>query len=123
MTKDLISKAEIKETEDYLNGYALNMKLLRLCKYEKDVSLRDGEENETFGDELLARAKMFEVRHFIMGLKNSNEKLLLYYRYVRGETVERCAVLLGISRSSAYRLRDRALILAAEQRRKNAAEL
>ncbi|MBQ8850555.1 MAG: hypothetical protein IJ011_09510 [Clostridia bacterium] len=123
MTKDLISKAEIKETEDYLNGYALNMKLLRLCKYEKDASLRDGEENETFGDELLARAKMFEVRHFIMGLKNSNEKLLLYYRYVRGETVERCAVLLGISRSSAYRLRDRALILAAEQRRKNAAEL
>ena len=41
-------------------------------------------------------------------LPNSDEKLLLYYHYVKGENVERCAELLGISRSSGFRLKKRA---------------
>ena len=65
------------------------------------------------GDIALARARMYEIRHFINSLPNCDEKLFLYYRYVRGESVERCAEMLGISRSSAYRLKNRALSLAA----------
>ncbi len=120
MTDILISEAEIKELDNYLKGYALNVKLLRLDKYERTYfGYRDGEDS-AFNDAPLARAKMFEVRHFIMGMKNSDEKLLLYYHYIRGESVEKCAELLGISRSSAFRLKKRALTMAAMQRRKTA---
>ena len=62
------------------------------------------------GELTLVRAKMYEVRHFIMNMENRDEKLLLYYHYIRGESVEKCAELLGISRSSGFRLKKRALI-------------
>lgn len=118
MTQNLISADEIRETEDFLRGYELNRKLLRLDKYERTYfGYKDGDES-IFGDAPLARAKMFEVRHFIMEMRNSDEKLLLYYHYVRGESVERCAELLGISRSSGFRLKKRALSVAAEYRRR-----
>ncbi len=118
MQKSLISTDEIRETENFLKGYGLNRKLLKLDKYERTYfGYKDGDEG-AFSDTPLARAKMFEVRHFIMELKNSDEKLLLYYHYVRGESVERCAELLDISRSSAFRLKKRALTLAAEHRLK-----
>ena len=113
MTETLISEAEIKEIDNYLKGYALNMKLLRLDKYERTYfGYKDGEDS-AFNDAPLARARMFEIRHFIIEMKNCDEKLLLYYHYIRGESVERCAELLGISRSSAFRLKKKALLLAA----------
>ena len=117
MTESLISEAEIKETENYLKGYALNMKLLRLDRYERTYfGYRDGEDCP-FNDAPLARARMFEIRHFIMEMKNSDEKLLLYYHYVRCEPVEKCAELLGVSRSSAFRLKKKALAMAAKERK------
>lgn len=116
MTKDLISNDEIKAMEDYLKGYALSIKLLELDRYERQFfGYRDGEDG-ALGDTSMARARMFEVRHFIMAMENSEEKLLLYYHYIRGETVDKCAELLGISRSSGFRLKRRALMLAAEKR-------
>ena len=116
MTESLISEVEIKEIDNYLKGYALNMKLLRRDRYERSYfGYKDGEDS-VFNDAPLARARMFEIRHFIMEMKNSDEKLLLYYHYVRGESVEKCAELLGISRSSAFRLKKRALTLAARKR-------
>jgi DNA-directed RNA polymerase specialized sigma24 family protein len=119
MTESLISQAEIKELDNYLKGYALNVKLLRLDKYERTYfGYKDGDDS-AFNDAPLARAKMFEVRHFIMGMKNSDEKLLLYYHYIRGESVERCAELMGISRRSAFRIKKRALEHVAEQKFKN----
>ena len=117
MTETLISEAEIKETDNYLKGYALNMKLLRLDRYERTYfGYKDGEDCP-FNDAPLARARMFEIRHFIMEMKNSDEKLLLYYHYVRCEPVEKCAELLGVSRSSAFRLKKKALAMAARARR------
>lgn len=119
MTENLISASEIKEIDNYLKGYALNMKLLRLDRYERTYfGYRDGEDSP-FNDAPLARARMFEIRHFIMEMKNSDEKLLLYYHYVRGESVEKCAELLGISRSSAFRLKKKALTLAAHIKMKS----
>ena len=117
MTECTASEIEIKETENFLKGYALNMKLLRLDRYERTYfGYRDGDDG-AFNDAPLARARMFEIRHFIMEMKNSDEKLLLYYHYVRCEPVERCAELLGISRSSGFRLKKKALALAAQKRR------
>ena len=107
-----------KQIENYLKGYSFNKKLLRLDRYERDYFGRNAETDiEYYGEVPLARARMFEVRHFVMSLENSEEKLLLYYHYIRGEPVERCAELLGVSRASAFRMKNRALILAASKAR------
>ena len=113
-----VTKEEFSETENYLKSYGFYKKLLKLDRYEQDYFGADlyGTRSvyEHHGEISLAHAKMFEVRHFIMMMQNSDEKLLLYHHYVRGESVERCAELLGMSRSSAFRLKKRALTLAAE---------
>ena len=109
--KEEISKEEIKKAEEFLKGYKLNRNLFRLDTYERkrgEVSEWDAESP----DELyLARAKMFEIRHAIMELPNCDEKLMLYFHYIKGETIEKCAEMLGLSRSSAFRMRKRALEL------------
>ena len=107
----------IEKTDNYLRGYQTNRKLLRLDRYEKEYFHTDENDFEAYGETPLARARMFEIRHFVMGMQNSDEKLLLYYHYIRGESVEKCSELLGISRSSGFRLKKRALALAAQKMR------
>ena len=112
---EMTDEEKIRKTENYLRGYGLDRKLLKMDRYEREYY---GNSNsldlESPGEVPLARARMYEVRHFIMSLNNCDEKLFLYYRYVKGETVERCAELLGISRASGFRMRKRALLLAYE---------
>lgn len=115
-----VTSEDIKEAQNYLRYHGFYEKLLKLDKYQQEFFSGDEPPNLN-SDTTLAHARMFEVRHFIMTMPNSNEKLFLYYHYVRGESVERCAELIGISRSSGFRLKKRALALAAEkyiQRRK-----
>ena len=106
---------EIKITENFLKSYKLNQKLLRLDKYEKEYFGSDRVGSEAIFETQLARPRMYDVRHFIMSMPNSDEKLLLYYYYVRGRTMEACAELFGVSRSSVFRRKKAALILAAEK--------
>ena len=104
----------IERADHYLKGYLLNKKLLRLDRYEKEfLGAKESDSSEFFGEGALARARMFEIRHFIMELANSDEKLFLYYHYIKGESAERCGELLGISRSSAFRMKRRALAMVA----------
>ncbi len=107
-----IGEKEIEEAEHYLEGYKFNRRLLMLKNYEDKYFDTCEWESESPAEFSVARSKMYEIRHFIMSLENSNEKLLLYYHYVRGESTERCAELLGISRSSGFRLKRRALVRA-----------
>ena len=112
---EMTDEEKIRKTENYLRGYGLDRKLLKMDRYEREYY---GNSNsldfESPGEVPLARARMYEVRHFIMSVRNCDEKLFLYYRYVKGETVERCAEMLGISRASGFRMRKRALLLAYE---------
>ena len=108
-----ITEEEIREMDTYLKGYRLNCRFLRLDRYEREYLGYREDHEEKFSDSAIARAKMYGIRHYILNLKNGDEKLFLYYHYVRGESVERCAELLGISRASGFRLKRRALILAA----------
>ena len=108
-----IQTVEIKRAENYLKGYRINGKLLRLDRYEREYFKDKGTvEYESVGEVPLARARMYEVRHFINSLPNCDEKLFLYYHYVKGQNVERCGELLGVSRSTAFRMKKRAHIMA-----------
>ena len=111
-----ISEEEIRNTENYLKAYKTNQRLLRLDRYERQYLGYRDRSDEILGDGAFARARMQEIRHFILSLANGDEKLLLYYHYVRGESVEKCAELLGISRAGAFRLKKRAVIMAAHAR-------
>ena len=114
MGRNLVCDRAIQTMENYLKSYGLNQKLLRLDRYERSFFGYETMEETLPGELTLARAKMYEVRHFIMNMENSDEKLMLYYHYIRGETVEKCAELLGIARSSGFRLKKRALLRAVK---------
>ena len=108
----------IEEMKNYLSGYKLYRDLLELEKYEREF-LRSREwSSERPGDLTLARVKMFEIRNFILSLPNSNEKILLYIHYIDCEPIERCGDIMGISRSSAFRLKRKALALAYKHKSK-----
>ena len=57
---------------------------------------------------------MLAVRHFVMTLPDCREKMLLYYRYLFGYSVEKCAELMDVSRRTAFRIADEAIRFAAE---------
>ena len=108
----------LEEMKNYLSGYKLYRDLLELEKYEREF-LRSREwSSERPGDLTLARVKMFEIRNFILSLPNSNEKILLYIHYIDCEPIERCGDIMGISRSSAFRLKRKALALACKHKSK-----
>ncbi len=108
---------ELKEkVKDFLRGYRMYGKLLMMDSYEKEfLKDRDTIDHGTLSEVMLAREKMYRVRHFINQLPNCDEKLFLYYHYVKGVTVERCGDMLDISRTGAFRMKERAICIAAEQ--------
>ena len=109
-----IDKNHIEMAENYLNGYRINGKLLRVERYEREYfKVKDNCDFEAIGEAPLARARMYEIRHLINSLSNCDEKLLLYYHYIKGEPTERCAIMLGLSRSTAFRMKKRALEMVA----------
>ena len=107
-----INEDIIRQTDTYLKGYMLNRRMLQLNIYENKKLLNSEWEEESPGELSMARARMFEIRHNIMSLDNCDEKLMLYYHYIKGETIERCSELIGVSRRSAFRLRHKAMALA-----------
>ena len=58
--------------------------------------------------------ELTSTKNFVLSLPNCNEKLLLYYRYIRGMNMENIAELFGVSTRSVYRMRVRALDFAAK---------
>ena len=109
---------EIEAIKEYLSGYKLSRDLLELEKYEREFLRSRAFASERPGDLSMARARMFEIRNFILNLPNSNEKMLLYLHYIDCEPIERCADALDISRSSAFRLKRKALSMALKHRKK-----
>ncbi len=107
------------DVKNFLESYGTNKKMIQMLAYEREYFGAESEGDSLLmlpgGDEVLLRSKMFDVRKFITTLDNNNCKLLLYYHYIRGNSVEKCAELLGISRTSGFRLKRRAIELAAQK--------
>lgn len=119
MTENKKTKLEeIEAMKEYLSGYKLSRDLLELEKYEREFLRSRAFASERPGDLSMARARMFEIRHFILNLPNSNEKILLYLHYIDCEPIERCGDILNMSRSSAFRLKRKALSLALKHSKK-----
>ena len=108
---------EEKQTErvnavrEFLCGYQLCLDMLNLRKYERKRTRRFDEEFDgdllLCGNEALWRARMFEITSLLDGMRNCREKLILYYHYIRGESIEHAADLLGVSRRTGYRLHQK----------------
>ena len=93
----------------YLAGYSLCADLLRLGRGEP--AGREGMPAEIAGaDESFWEFRRMEIRAALAAMPTTRESTLLYCRYIKGESVERFADRIGISRRSAYRMYHRALV-------------
>ena len=109
------------EVKVMLEGYQMAVKMLRLCREDKRSRATDAAESgldvtyygAVGGDEAYWLAKLQRVRSFVESLPNRSCKMMLYYHYIRGLTVERTAEELDISRRGAFRLKKKALAFAA----------
>lgn len=114
LCEDAIALCDVRV---FLEGYAMAVRMLRLCRVDEKTR-RDLPGDATYygcvgGDATYWKEKMKDIRDFIESLPNESCKLLLYYHYVVGMTVERASEELDISRRNAFRLKKKALGLAA----------
>ena len=104
----------IENAKNYLSGYQLCMDLLHLRQYERRRAKKFDEpcraEDILKGNECYWRAKMREIELLIASLRNGREKMVLYYRFIRGQSVMYSADFLGISRRTGYRLYNKGLL-------------
>ena len=102
---------------NYLCGYQFCVDMLNLRRYERRrVRMFDEKcdcEELMMGDEALWKARMFEIESFLESMKNGREKLLLYYHYIKGESIEFAADILGVSRRTGYRIHQKGLLTAS----------
>lgn len=98
--------------EDYLTMQRILERTERILE-ERGEEPHRGETSLIDGD-LHLRAQMYEIRRMIFAVPDDDAKLYLYYRYIYGETIERCAEMLSVSRATVYRIRRRALLLFSE---------
>lgn len=95
-------------------------RILRSYRTMNDVLLSSSAYGRTFGvfdslDEATMRAQMYAIRSAVLEVEDSRERLFLYHYFIKGNTLENCAKILGISRRSIYRLKGRAIDTAAEK--------
>ncbi len=109
-----------KAIRSFLESYGTNKKLLSMLEYEEDF-FKDEASPDPFtmpeADTVLIRARMLEVRRYISNIEDGNCKLLLFYHYIRGFPVEKCAELMNIGRTTAFRIKKKALLLGVKEER------
>ncbi len=101
------------ETERYLRAYRRLNGILRSSRAYSRLSM-----DNDCADEAAIHAEMYAIRAVILSVEDARERMLLYYYYIKGCTVEKCAEILGISLRTAYRLKNSALDSAAKKIKK-----
>ena len=115
----MMRKYEAKELEaiegarNFLNSYRTCRELLGLHRYERKRAEREAfspDETLLAGDEAFWRARIYAIGGLLSKMKNGREKLMLYYHFIKGDSVERIAVRLGVSRRTGFRIMSRGLL-------------
>lgn len=108
---------QIEAVRDFLCGYQLCMDMLQLRRYERKRAYVFCDpcscEEILAGNEGYWRARMHEVERLLNAMRNGREKLVLYYHYVRGQSIEHAADMIGVSRRTGYRLHRKGLLFAS----------
>ena len=111
------TESAVERVRNYLCGYQFCVDMLRLRGSERKRAKHFDElcdcEDLLLGDELLWRTRMYEIQNLIDSMRNCREKIILYYHYVRGESIEHAADILGVSRRTGYRLHQKGLLVAS----------
>lgn len=111
-------RERIEAARNFLCGYRLCLDMLDLRRYERKRAYRYEEEcncsDILSGSVAYWKGRIREVEEMMGAMKNSREKLMLYYHYVRGESVEHVSGFLTVSRRTGYRLLERGLLMAAD---------
>lgn len=115
---DVIKEESIAEVRNFLCSYQFCIDMLELRQYERKRRTHrfDAEpdcDDLLSGNEAYWRARMYAVKAFVATMRNGREKLMIYYCYLRGESIEHAAALLDVSRRTGYRLHERGLRSAA----------
>lgn len=115
---DAEEATRVEQMRNFLCSYQLCIDMLNLRKYERRRAHRFHDpcicDEVLMGNEQFWRSRIMEVGRLIDSMPNGREKLLLYYHYVHGETVEHIGKELGVSVRTSYRLHGKALRRAAE---------
>ena len=120
------SKEEIDAAQNYLLSYRLCEKMLKLRGYERKRAARIGTPENA--EEIIQASEghwelqVSEIKELINALPNGREKMVLYCHFIRGESVESAAHVIGISRRTAYRMLQKGLALTALALRERARE-
>ena len=107
--------SRIEAVRNFLCGYQLCRDMLNLRQYERKRASYFEEEcvcdDILAGNETTWRTRMQEIGNLIAGMKNGREKVILYYHYIKGESIEHSADILGVSRRTGYRIHQRGLLM------------
>lgn len=125
----LLSKCtqeELDAAQNYLKAYRLCEKMLHLRDYERK---RTAKMEEPANAEQILQAsachwelQIVQTKQLINDIRNGREKMILYYHFIRGESVESAARLIGISRRTGYRMLEKGVALVALCLRQRAEE-
>lgn len=107
--RNVQGKSREELAKDYLRGYQLCANLLNLQRFRRRRVRNSCREKADAEHESVWRAQMLEIEQLVNSLPNCREKMILYYRYILGESVESAADLLDVSRRTGYRLHQRGL--------------
>ena len=118
-TKNIKTRTE--SARSYLESYKMYAKMLEMRESEEklySLSNQDAKQAAAAYESVCIKTRMREIEDFIEGLDIESKwlecKIFLRYHYIHGYTIEECSEKMYVSRSTAYRLKKRALRFAAE---------
>ena len=114
-------KIKTESARSYLESYKMYAKMLEMREYEEklfSLSNQEAKQAAAAYETVCLKTRMREIENFIEELNIDSKwlecKIFLKYHYIHGYTIEECSEKMYISRSTAYRLKKRALRFAAE---------
>lgn len=84
-----------------------------VLRSSRDYGRRFGDGDDM--DEGALQAQMYSLRSIILSVEDARERVFLYHYYVKGNTLQTCAKLLGVSLRTVSRIKLDALDTVAKK--------